>query len=109
MPVVIDALASQSTTQGVIDNECPTIARVRGGSFGYWCSLKGPWLDVNELSLLQGFEPSDIDWNSAKVTKNQFGACLGNAQSLNVLCAIAPYLLYSCKQIPNEECMSMTR
>ena len=69
----------------------------------YWCSTKGAPLNVTEMAALQGFGSTDFDWKSAGVTASQFAGCLGDAQSLNLVMAIIPHMLYISKQIAAEE------
>ena len=101
-PVVVDMDCSESYRQYKIA-ECPTLTRSRAASMMYWCSTKGAPLNVTEMAALQGFGSTDFDWKSAGVTASQFAGCLGDAQSLNLVMAIIPHMLYMSKQITAEE------
>ena len=53
--------------------------------------------------MLQGFSPAAINWKSAGVSDKKFGACLGNAQSLNVVEAVLPHALFLAKIIDQDD------
>ena len=53
---------------------------------------------------MQGFDPkADVDWREAGLTASQFGGMVGNAQSLNVVQALMPHVLYHSKLITKEQ------
>ena len=107
-PVVVDVGCSKRfATLGI--NEFPTVTRTRARSFAYWVSTKGARVDIDELALLRGFGPSDIDWRGAGVTETNFAGCLGSAQSMNVCLALVPHLLYFGKLITKAEFEKMTQ
>ena len=88
-------------------NKCPTITRCRAATQGYWVSTKGARIDVTELAMLQGFDPCDVDWQGAGASRSAYAACLGNAQSLNVVTAVLPHLMFFAKLISREEFHAM--
>ena len=106
-PVVVDVGCSKRFSTFGVD-EFPTVTRTRARSFAYWVSTKGARVDIDELALLQGFGPSDIDWRGSGVTDTNFAGCLGNAQSMNVCLALVPHLLYFGKLITKAEFAKMT-
>ena len=96
--VIIDAGASAAFS-GWAQDICPCLTRSRCGNFGYWCTSKGAHLDVHEMMMLQGLEPSAVDFKSAGVTAGQMASMLGNTMSHNVLCQLLPRVLYKAKLI----------
>jgi hypothetical protein len=74
---------------------------------GICVSTKGARISVKDLTLLQGFDADDVDWAGAGVTANQFAVCLGNAQSLNVVVAVLPHLLYKAKLADHQEAVQL--
>ena len=60
-------------------------------------------MDISELEMLQGIEPSELDWSGAGLTRAQYGGCLGNAMSANVLEAILPRALYMARIIGRRQ------
>ena len=56
----------------------------------YWCSTKGGFLEVEDLAWLQGVEPADCDWKSAKISKGQSAGLVGNAMSVNIRVQLLP-------------------
>ena len=107
-PVVVDIGASPGWQTHAIA-KCPTLTRSRTQSFGYWVSTKGGPLTIKEVGRLQGFDDGDIDWEGAGVSVKQYAGCLGNAQSLNVVCEVLPHLLFMAQLVNKKEFMSMTR
>ena len=100
-PVVVDAGSSPRFRSFKIKS-CMTITKSRGSNpRGYWCSTKGGPLNVVELMKLQGFRPRELQCEG--VSLNQVGACLGNAQSLNVVKVLLPHLLFLAKLIDRAD------
>ena len=58
---------------------------------------------MSELARLQGFGPDDIDWKGAGISARQYGGMLGNAQSLCVVEALRPHVLYASKIIDAQD------
>ncbi len=108
VPVVVDIGASPSF-RTVRTDTFPTITRCRANGFNYWVSTKGARVDINELTLLQGFDLTDVDWKGAGATASAFAAALGNAQSLNAVSGVLPHVLYFSKLVTKEEFESMVR
>ena len=101
-PVVVDMDCSESFRQYKLD-ESLTLTRTRAAAMMYWCSTKGGPLNGRDMAALQGFDEDDIDWRGAGVSASQFAACLGDAQSLNLVMALLPQMLYLSKLITAEE------
>ena len=58
---------------------------------------------MDELALLQGFDPNrDYVWRGI-VKPTAMGVMIGNAQSLNVIVALLPHMWYLAKLISYEE------
>ena len=94
-PVVVDCNSSPRFSTFKV-NQCPCLTRTRAGQpDGYWCSTKGGYLDVDELALLQGIDARDLNWRASGITAGQYGQCLGNAMSLNVLAHLLPRVLFN--------------
>lgn len=108
VPVVVDIGASERFRTHRV-RECPCITRTRASQLGYWCSTKGGRLAAEELGMLQGFSPGTIDWKSAGVSEKKFAACLGNAQSLNVVEAVLPHALFLAKIIDTDDFAALTK
>ena len=104
-PVVVDVGAGKFKGFRIDGNPCLTHSRA--SQFG--CSTKGGHLDTREMSLLQGFNESDIDWIGSGVSACQFAACLGNTMSVNVLRLLLPRVLYNTKLISEEEHKELSR
>ena len=102
VPVVVDVGASARFRSHRV-TACPCITKSRAAQLGYWCSTKGGRLTIEELAMLQGFSPAAINWKSAGVSDKKFGACLGNAQSLNVVEAVLPHALFLAKIIDQDD------
>ena len=90
-------------------DESLTLTRTRCSGFGYWASTKGGRLSVYDFTLLQGFQPQDLPMKTIGVTPAQLAAALGNAQSLNVVIALLPRVLWLARVITNAEFKDMTR
>ena len=105
-PIVVDAKASESFTSHRV-NESPTLTRTRCASFGYWCSTKGSYLDIDEFITLQGFNRTDVPWREAGLTKSAIAGALGNGQTLSVVSDLLPHLLFHSSQITYAQFESM--
>ena len=106
-PVIIDMRCSKKFRTFRVSGS-PCITYTRGSSQSYWCSTKGGCLTVSELGMLQGFGPTDIDWKGAGLSPTQYGGMLGNAQSLCVVEALLPHVLYASKIIDAEDFQLLT-
>ena len=102
-PVVVDVMASVGRFESFQIDASPCLTRSRASQFGYWCSTKGGFLDTRDMSLLQGFDESCIDWRGAGVSAYQFGACIGNTMSVNVLRLLLPRVFFNTKLISEAE------
>ena len=106
-PVIIDTGCSPSHRVSAFGGLAPTLTKTRCCSQRYWCTTKGGFLSVDELALLQGFDPNrDYVWRDV-VKPTAMGKMLGNAQSLNVIMALLPHMWYLAKLISYEEFVFM--
>ena len=101
-PVVVDMGSSAAFSHYRI-GQSPTLTKSRCQTFGYWCSTKGGPLNIQELELLQGVNPGEIDFRGASVRESLYAAALGNAQTLNVLESIMQNAMYNAKLITKGE------
>ena len=100
VPVIVDAGSSPGKFQDFAVASCPTLAAARASQRGYWCSTKGGYLDVHEMSSLQGYHPIlGTALPDAGVSNAQLGHCLGNAQSANYLLLLYPRVLFHAQLI----------
>lgn len=107
VPVIIDTGSSEAFSTHRVKG-CMCITRTRAAQGGYWCSTKGGYLTPDELGMLQGFRPEDVDWRSAGVSPHAWGGCVGNAMSLCVVLCLLPGVLYQSKII-NKESLDQLR
>ena len=103
---VVD-MGSSRRFSGVRINECQTLTKTRAGTMGYWCSLKGGPLDIDDMSKLQGFEKGDLPWSSTNVSTTAPGALRGHAQSLNLVERLLPHVLFLSWYITGKQCQQM--
>ena len=75
-----------------------TLTETRSSSFGYWCSTKGDYLNIEEMAALQGYDDL-IDCQAADVSNAQYAGCLGAAQSLKLVEHVLPHALYMARLI----------
>ena len=108
-PIVIDMGSSMRYSSFKID-ACMTLTSSRCSMFGYWVSSKGGPMDVYDMMHLQGFSQEDFgNFNALGVSNSAMAACLGNAQSLNVLMKVVPRALYLARLITKSEFEVMDR
>ena len=74
---------------------CMTITRSEAQRSGYWCSIKGGFLETVDIARLQGYRDGLIPWQQLGISDAQAGGLLGNAMSLNVLLHLLPGVLYA--------------
>ena len=102
-PVVVDCGSSPRYSSFKI-NLCMTLTKTRCSGFGYWHSMKGAPLSVEDMMRLQGFEPTDFgNYSEIGVSHRAMAGCLGNAQSLNVVMKLIPRALFLAKLISRDE------
>ena len=89
--VVVDIGASANFASAMVE-KCPTLTRSRASQFGYWDSVKGGPLSVNDMCKLQGFHAHQLNWDG--VTPGQVAGCLGNGISVAVMNRILPDLFF---------------
>ena len=106
-PLIIDCKTTpQWPSYGVGSAPCLRSCHCRQAN-AYWCSTKGGFLEVEDLAWLQGVEPADCDWKSAKISKGQFGGLVGNAMSVNILVQLLPRLLHQARLVTPREFKKM--
>jgi DNA-cytosine methyltransferase len=98
IPVVIDYKSSEQYASYMV-GRCPTLTRTRSSQFGYWCSVKGGPLDVDEMAKLQGFAPEDLPWREAGLSATAVAGALGNGQTLPLVCDLIPNVLFHASSI----------
>ena len=87
-------------TQG---DRVPLHHQISGWSVGVLVFDQRGRLTVEEPAMLLGFNPAAINWKSAGASDKKFGACLGNAQSLNVVEAVLPHALFLAKIVDQDD------
>ena len=83
IPMIVDLQAGHPDW-GV--DESPTLTRARGMQLAFWSLQHGRRLSLQELMKLQGVNPHRV--NLQGLSKNQFGAMLGNAFTVPVMKAL---------------------
>ena len=93
-PVAIDIDCSMKfQSYGV--QATKTITRTRGGQGGPWLSTHGRRTNVNELLKIQGFYPSEIDWQTAGLSTKAIGELIGNSIPVPMIGHILAKSMYS--------------
>ena len=72
----------------------PTLTKTRSAGFGYWASTKGGYLDTDEIAALQGFEPAHLPWKGTRLSAPAVAGALGNGQTLPIVRALLPHVLF---------------
>ena len=90
--IVIDIGASPKFAYAALEM-CPCLIRTRAGQLGYWDSVKGGPLNVDEMYKLMGFEKSTLDVTGIK--DGTLAACLGNGCSVTFLTFLIPEVLFA--------------
>ena len=101
-PVFVASGSSADFSNSMVDM-CMTMTRSEASRGGYWCSIKGGFLDTVELARLQGFPDNLIPWRQLEISAHQAGGLLGNAMSLNLLIHLLPGMLFAAGYISEEE------
>ena len=86
--------------------EAPTITHTRASQFGYWSSLKGGPLSIDDMAALQGFSVTDLH-TEPKIKDRALAGMLGNAQSLPVLMWLLPNVLWNAQLITWDQYLAM--
>ena len=105
-PLVIDMKASESFSTWR-HGESPTITHTRASQFGYWSSVKGGPLSLDDMRALQGFTASDLPWRQANINESAVAGMLGNAQSLPILMWMLPNVLWNANLINWDQYLAM--
>ena len=92
VPVIVASGESGSRCHHAV-NVMMTITRTEAAREGYWCSMKGGFLSVDDIFRLQGFPPDLIPFRALGITEQKMAGMLGNAMSLNVMMRLLPYVL----------------
>ena len=71
----------------------PCLTRTRAGQLGYWDSVKGGPLNVDDMCKLMGFKKSALDVTGIK--DRTLAACLGNGCSVTFLTFLIPEVLFA--------------
>jgi hypothetical protein len=98
--VVVDIGASTKFASAMVE-KCPTLTRSRASQFGYWDSVKGGPLSLNDMCKLQGFHAHQLDWDG--VAPSQVAGCLGNGISVAVMNRILPDLFFVAGKITKAQ------
>ena len=104
-PLIIDFKASESFMSWR-HAEAPTITHTRASQFGYWSSVKGGPLSIDDMAALQGFSVTDLH-TEPKIKDRALAGMLGNAQSLPVLMWLLPNVLWNAQLITWDEYLAM--
>ena len=90
--IVIDIGASPKFAYAALEMS-PCLTRTRAGQLGYWDSVKGGPLNVDEMCKLMGFKKSALDVTGIK--DRTLAACLGNGCSVTFLTFLIPEVLFA--------------
>ena len=104
--VIVDADSSFGFSYSSVGT-CMTLTNKRCASQGYWCSMRGGTLSLQQMAALQGIEHDWIDTEVAGISDYQFGAMIGNTMSVNVLSRLIPQALYAAGLATKEDVASM--
>ena len=81
-PLSISVIVDTSSTKPAsYTDKVGCLTKSRGGGLALWSVQHGRRLNVKELMRLQGFDPTEV---SVPITRNKFGALLGNAYTKTV-------------------------
>ena len=92
VPVIVASGESAGRCHRAV-NVMMTTTRTEAAREGYWCSMKGGFLSVDDISRLQGFPSGLIPFRRLGITETKMAGMLGNAMSLNVMMHLLPYVL----------------
>ena len=98
--IVIDMKASPAYTHAMLEMS-PCLTRSRASTFGYWDSVKGGVLNVDEMCKLMGFRKSALDVTGIK--DGTLAGCLGNGCSVTLLTFLIPEVLFSIHLLTKTE------
>jgi site-specific DNA-cytosine methylase len=104
-PIVIDAGATPKFVQWKEDVSL-TLCEKRASAGLYWCSTKGGYITVDEVSALQGFDGT-INYRSAGVNDTAYAGCLGAAQTLTVVEHVLPHALFLAQMVTKADMDTM--
>ena len=88
--IVVDMAASPRFRSAML-NRSPTLTKTRAHALGYWDSVKGGPLSVNDMKRLMGFRAEDV--KHAGQSDKFVAGCLGNGCSVTVLTKLLPMML----------------
>ena len=90
--IIIDMGASPTFTHSMLEMS-PCLTRSRAGNLGYWDSVKGGALNIDEMCKLMGFRKSALDVTG--IRDGTLAACLGNGCSVTFLTFLIPEVLFT--------------
>ena len=102
--IVVDIGASQKFSQLRSDGFFPSITAQRASCQDWWIADLGRRITVEELMVLQGFNPQKLQYKAAGVSVQRIGHMVGNAMSLNVLERLLPCVLACVGLHPTRAC-----
>jgi DNA-cytosine methyltransferase len=74
---------------------CPCLTATRSGDEAYWSVRRHRPLNMNELMLLQGMEPSWLEGWEEVVSHRQMGKIVGNAMTITVMQRLMAKIFFS--------------
>ena len=107
-PVFVNSGASAQRANYSV-NMMMTVTRTEAGRQGYWCTLKGGFLEPDELARFQGFPDGFLDWRRLGIRSSDYSALLGNAMTFNVILRLLPGLLMASGYVTDAQAARMIR
>lgn len=99
--IIVDIGGTSQFAHYTVD-EFPTITATRAVSFAFWVADLGRRVTLDELVMLQGFDPASFATRKdAKITDARLAHMVGNAMSCNVLERLLPRVLDSVGIVPD--------
>ena len=92
--IIVDIGCSSDFAQYMV-NRFPTITAARSRNLAWWVADIGRRVKLEEIMLLQGFNPKDIPYVAAQVSEQRVAHMVGNAMSCCVLERLLPKVLHT--------------
>ena len=105
-PIVVDMKASERYSSHKL-NQIMTITATRASQRGYWCSIKGAVLNIDEMAKCQGWYPENFPWREAGLKEAAAGHCIGNSQTLPLVQDVLAHLLFHGSVINYQQFLAM--
>ena len=105
-PIVVDMKASERYSSHKL-NQIMTITATRASQRGYWCSIKGAVLNIDEMAKCQGWYPENFPWREAGLKEAAAGHCIGNSQTLPLVQDVIAHLLFHGSVISHQQFLAM--